>query len=63
MKALTLLVEFRYDDDLMHEGDSDQEGKKWFIKLLKTSVLSVHESIEIGDEIGTMQVIKVSEEI
>jgi len=56
MKKLYLLVEFTYDDDMMHSGDLDTEAKDGFFKdiLGPNHELILHENEEIGDEIGTV---------
>ena len=56
MKKLRLLVDFEYDDVMMH--DDDKESIDWFFNdILFFERLAVMSS-EIGDEIGTMKVLE-----
>ena len=57
MTKLKMTVELTYNADLMH-GD-DTESINWFHNLLKNDELILH-SNEIGDEIGTVRVLKIS---
>lgn len=47
-----------YDDDLMHGGDADVAAKAWFLLLLHTGRLILHENDQIGDVIGTLEITK-----
>lgn len=58
MSKLKMVVEFTYDANLMH--GEDKESVDWFFNLLKSEELIVH-SNEIGDEIGTVRVLKISD--
>ena len=61
MKKLKLEVELTYDAKLMHGGDDDKEAKDWFFKRIlggRKIDLILH-SNEIGDEIGTIKVLKI----
>lgn len=57
MSKLIMTIELNYDADLMH-GD-DKESIDWFYNLLKNDKLILH-SNEIGDEVGTVKVLKIS---
>ena len=47
---------FKYDAELMHNGEMDEEAKRWFIEqILLGEELHVF-SPEIGDEIGTLSI-------
>lgn len=62
MKTLTLTVKLTYDDEIMHGGD--KVSKRWFFKHVLLDppkdepLLSLH-SQSIGDEVGTIEVIKI----
>jgi len=60
MKKLKLTIELKYDDKMMH--GSDKESTDWFYNDIlgskKRNDLFLH-SNEIGDEIGTVKVIKI----
>ena len=61
MKTLKLLVEFKYDEELMHSGDNSKKEKDWFYKhILKNSKDLVLHSNEIGDEIGSVKVLTIN---
>ena len=60
MRELRLEVDFTYDEEFMHTGDSDPMAKTWFKDLLLWEELIVH-SNEVGDQIGTMKVRKIKE--
>lgn len=58
MTAITLLIELEYDADLMHGDEPD--GIAWFNNLLlhgPEGDLRLHSS-DIGDEIGTVRVLR-----
>jgi len=54
-KKIKLVIELEYDAHIMHGEDPD--GVKWFDSILYGGGLVLH-SNEIGDEIGTVRVIK-----
>ena len=60
MKKIKMIIELNYDAKLMH-GD-DKESIDWFYKNIlgskRKNDLSIH-SNEIGDEIGTIKVVKI----
>lgn len=60
MKKIKMIIELNYDAKLMH-GD-DKESIDWFYKDIlgskRKNDLSIH-SNEIGDEIGTIKVVKI----
>ena len=59
MKKLVIDAVLEYDDSMIH-GD-DIEGKKWFYdEILFGEVLVLH-SNEIGDSIGTIRILTVTE--
>lgn len=58
MKKLTMLVEFEYDENMMHGGDDDAKAKEWFFDLLTSEELRLI-SDEIGDDIGTVKVLSI----
>lgn len=63
MKTLTLTVKLTYDEEIMHGRDKDEEAKQWFLKhvLGRSDVsepLTLHSNY-IGDEVGTIEVIKI----
>lgn len=63
MKKLLLLAELEYDDNLFHNGDADPESKEWFrANVLRNNELLLHDNNEVGDTIGTIRVLAVSEE-
>lgn len=65
MKKLMLEVELEYDDQTMHGDDHDSVAWFWNDVLLypgKDGQLILH-SNEIGDEIGTIKVLKVHEPV
>lgn len=61
MKTIKLLIELKYDDKMIHGGDKDKESKDWFFKEIlgskRKNDLILH-SNEIGDEIGTVKLLK-----
>jgi len=66
MKATTLKleIELSYDSQLVHGGDEDEEAKQWFFNEIlsgEKGLLWLH-SNEIGDTLGKVKVIKLSEE-
>ena len=65
MKTIKMTVEFTYDEQLMHSGDECAESKEWFYEdILKNRIdggkLILH-SNEIGDEIGDIKVLSISQ--
>ena len=63
MSKLKLTVIFDYDEMSMHGGDGDLQAKEWFYDILRgryDNRLAVWES-EIGDHIGDIKVIDISE--
>lgn len=58
MKKIKLLIELKYDDKIMHGGDTDKEAKDWFFGEVLKDKLILH-SNEIGDEIGTVKVLEI----
>jgi len=62
MKTIKIIAELRYDDKIMH--DKDKESIDWFyndiLKSKRKNDLVLH-SNEIGDEIGTIKIIKLKE--
>lgn len=57
MKTIKMIVEFTYDEEVMHHDD--EEAIEWFFRdIIKGEALSVH-SNEIGDFIGEIRVIEV----
>lgn len=57
MKKIKLEVEFTYDTKIMH--GKDKEAIDWFYNdILLSEKLTLH-SDEIGDEIGTIKVLKI----
>jgi len=62
MKKLKLEIELTYDDELMHSGDSDPQSKAWFTRevLLKEEGGLILHSNEIGDEVGEVRVLSIS---
>ena len=57
MKKIKLIIELKYDDKLMHDGDRDIEAKKWFFDdILKKDKLILQSNL-IGDAIGTVKVL------
>ena len=60
MKTIKLEVELTYDEEMMHSGDGDEEAKDWFFNaVLGSEGLRLAELDEIGDEIGSVNVVKV----
>lgn len=55
---LQLLVELDYNDKLMHNGDENQEAKDWFFSDILGCELVLH-SNELGDEVGSILVLKI----
>ena len=53
------IVELEYDTELMHGNDPD--AVEWFRSTLLNDDLVLH-SNEIGDEIGTVRVIRILKE-
>ena len=61
MKKIELIIELEYDEELMHGKDKD--AKEWFFDdILKGDGLYLGERGELGDEIGTIKVIKITKE-
>lgn len=59
LKRLILLVELKYDADIMH-GDS-QDDMSWFYgEILQGNHLMLIDSGDLGDEIGTIKVLKIA---
>lgn len=59
VRKLVVTGVFEYDADLMH-GDDD-EARLWFEELLLGGKLTVIESNEIGDEIGTLDIWSINQ--
>ncbi|MBU6429695.1 MAG: hypothetical protein KGR26_11830 [Cyanobacteria bacterium REEB65] len=59
MKRLRLLIDFTYDDEMMHGGDGDPVAREWFMQLLLTRELILHENDEIGDDLGEVRVVEI----
>jgi hypothetical protein len=61
MTTLRLTIELTYDENVMHEDDA--EGKRWFrdaiLKDEGGAGMHLH-SNEIGDEVGSVKVLKIS---
>lgn len=58
MKKIRMEIELEYDDDTMH-GDCE-ESRQWFLGTIlsdRTGDLLLH-SNEIGDEVGTVTVLR-----
>lgn len=61
MKKIRMLIELQYDAKLMHSGEKDKEAKDWFFQDVLLGKERLHiVSDEIGDEIGTMKVLKIA---
>jgi len=58
-QKIRLIVELEYDTELMHGNDPD--AVEWFRSTLLNDDLVLH-SNEIGDEIGTVRVIRILKE-
>lgn len=59
MKKLIMVVEFEYDDNLMH--GNDEQGIEWFMNdILMDEKLILH-SNEIGDTIGEIKVLEIDD--
>lgn len=59
MKKLLIHAILEYDETIIHTDDA--EGKAWFYNdLLLGEVLILH-SNEIGDDVGTVRVIDITE--
>ncbi len=56
MKKIKLLVELKYDANIMH--GKDKEATDWFFNHVLKDKLILH-SNEIGDEIGEVKIIKI----
>lgn len=56
MATLGLIVNFEYDDNLMH-GD-DKAAKDWFLYLLENQKHIVRNQ-DIGDDIGVIEIVEV----
>jgi len=62
MATLRLEIELTYDAELMH-GD-DPEGIEWFReRVLKSPHLILHENGDLGDCVGDVRVLSVSERV
>lgn len=58
MKTIRLTIDFTYDDELMYGGIENQADKDWFrYDILEGKFLSLYESHDIGDTIGTVRVV------
>lgn len=61
LKKLRMTIELEYDADLMHGGDSDEEGKLWFygdiLNNPDPTSLTLHDNGDLGDDIGTVKVL------
>ena len=60
MKKMKLLVEFEYDDDLMHGDDKNVED--WFLSILINDTLFLEDRGDLGDEMGTIKVLSIVEQ-
>lgn len=56
-KKIKLEIELTYDQESMH-GDNKEAIKWFFEEILQQDLLILH-SNEIGDEIGTVKIIKI----
>jgi hypothetical protein len=62
MKTIRMEIELTYDDDLTHSGEKDQECKKLFYEcLLFPQDRLILFSNDIGDEMGDVKVLSVTE--
>lgn len=61
MKTIALEIELTYDDETMHSGDSSPEDKQWFFEDVLRSSLMLRENSEVGDDIGEVSVISITE--
>lgn len=59
VRKLVVTGVLEYDADLMHGADN--EARLWFEELLLSSKLTIVESNEIGDEIGTLDIWSVNQ--
>ena len=59
MAKLLLIAILDYDADLMYS--TDLEAKAWFLELLKWPDELTVWSSEIGDEVGTLQILTLEE--
>jgi hypothetical protein len=59
MRTIRLTVELTYDNDVMHNDDSESEA--WFCHQLLDSVdgLILH-SNDLGDSLGTVKVLSIT---
>jgi hypothetical protein len=63
MKKIELIIELKYDEELMHDKDKDEDAKEWFFDyILKGDGLYLGERGEVDDEIGTVKVIRITKE-
>lgn len=60
MKRLKMQIELSYDEDLMYGDDVD--GKEWFFHQLNMIDNLWLFSSDIGDELGDVKVISITEE-
>ena len=60
MKRLKMQIELSYDEDLMYGDDVD--GKEWFFHQLNMIDNLWLFASDIGDEVGTVKVISITEE-
>ena len=60
MRTLIVTARITYDDDLMH--GTCWESHAWFFNTVLTAPLIVH-SNEIGDEIGTMVIEEITDDV
>lgn len=62
MAKLRLVIELEYDAEMMHGGDADAEARRWFMEdVLMGSCLSLNDNGDLGDQIGSVKVLKVEE--
>lgn len=60
MKTLRMVVDFEYDDQMMHDPTPD--SIQWFREeILGDPELILH-SNEVGDEIGSIRVVSIEDE-
>jgi hypothetical protein len=58
MRKITFVAELTYDDELMHGDDTD-----WFYnEILLGENLVLHDNGDLGDDIGTIKVLILSDD-
>jgi hypothetical protein len=60
MKTIRLTIDLTYDDELMHEDDSD--GIEWFKSILLGDSLQLFEFGDICDTLGLVKVVEMWED-